>query len=81
HLEVETVINKIREGRLKWGDRPKLRRNDRVKHDMKELLLSEEMTSDRNERRARIRLGGYVVDFELHLLVSHVFLAPGRVSL
>ncbi|GJW47328.1 hypothetical protein Tco_0078974 [Tanacetum coccineum] len=38
--------------------RPKLSRNDRVKYDMKELLLSEDMTSIRNERRARIKLGG-----------------------
>ncbi|GKB15750.1 hypothetical protein Tco_0849673, partial [Tanacetum coccineum] len=74
-LEVETIINKMREGRLKWfehvrrrpqsapvrkvealvvydirrRDRPKLRWEDRVKLDMKELLLSEDMTSDRNE--------------------------------
>ncbi|GJZ66761.1 hypothetical protein Tco_0623457 [Tanacetum coccineum] len=82
-LEVETIINKMREGRLRWfrhvrrrpqsspvrrvetlvvdslrkRGRPKLRWEDRVKHDMKELLLSEDMTSDRNEWRARIRLG------------------------
>ncbi|GJT59291.1 hypothetical protein Tco_1002824 [Tanacetum coccineum] len=81
-LEVETIINKMREGRLRWfghvrrrpqsspvrrvkvlvvdglrrRGRPKLRWEDRVKHDMKELLLSEDMTSDRNEWRARIRL-------------------------
>ncbi|GJY18037.1 hypothetical protein Tco_0389528, partial [Tanacetum coccineum] len=36
---------------------PKLRWEDRVKHDMKEVLLSEDMTSNRNEWRARIRLG------------------------
>ncbi|GJV21441.1 hypothetical protein Tco_1370461 [Tanacetum coccineum] len=85
-LEVETIINKMREGRLRWfghvkrrpqsapvrkvealvinglrtGGRPKLRWEDRVKLDMKELLLSEDMTSDRNEWRARIRLGGSV---------------------
>ncbi|GJU39989.1 hypothetical protein Tco_1192946 [Tanacetum coccineum] len=78
-LEVETIINKIREGRLRWfghvrrrpqsapvrrvealvvdgmrrRGRPKLRWEDRVKLDMKELLLSEDMTSDRNEWRAR----------------------------
>nr|GEY30296.1 retrovirus-related Pol polyprotein LINE-1 [Tanacetum cinerariifolium] len=83
-LEVESIINKIREVRLRWfghvrripqsalvrrvealvvdglrrRGRPKLRWEDRVKHDMKELLLSEDMTSDRNEWRARIRLGG-----------------------
>nr|GEW06150.1 hydroxycinnamoyl-CoA quinate/shikimate transferase [Tanacetum cinerariifolium] len=83
-LEVETIINKTREGRLRWfryvrrrpqsapvrrvealvvdGERrrgrPKLRWEDRVKHDLKELLLSEDMTSDRNEWRARISLGG-----------------------
>nr|GEX48475.1 putative cytochrome P450 [Tanacetum cinerariifolium] len=74
-LEVETIINKMREGRLRWfghvrrrsqsspvrrvealvvdglrrRGRPKLRWEDRVKHDLKELLLSEYMTSDRNE--------------------------------
>ncbi|GJT06548.1 ataxia telangiectasia mutated family protein [Tanacetum coccineum] len=83
-LEVETIVNKMREGRLRWFGhvrrkpqstpirivealivdglrrrrRPKLRWEDRVKHDMKELLLSEDMTSNRNEWRARIRLGG-----------------------
>nr|GEY68845.1 hypothetical protein [Tanacetum cinerariifolium] len=79
--EVVTIINKMREGRLRWfghvrrrprsspvrivealvvddlrrRGRPKLRWEDRVKYDMKDLLLSEDMTSDRNERRARIR--------------------------
>ncbi|GJS60271.1 hypothetical protein Tco_0655055 [Tanacetum coccineum] len=41
---------------LRRRGRPKLRWEDKVKHDMKELLLSEDMTSDRNEWRARIRL-------------------------
>ncbi|GJW39504.1 hypothetical protein Tco_0065349 [Tanacetum coccineum] len=83
-FEVETIINKMREGRLRWfghvrkrpqsapvrrvealivkglkrRGRPKLRRQDRVKLDMKELLLSKDMTIDRNEWRARIRLEG-----------------------
>ncbi|GKD88736.1 hypothetical protein Tco_1364243, partial [Tanacetum coccineum] len=39
---------------LRRRGRPKLRWEDRVKNDMKELLLSEGMTSDRNEWRARI---------------------------
>ncbi|GJV69189.1 hypothetical protein Tco_1484698 [Tanacetum coccineum] len=78
-LEVETIINKMREERLRWfghvrrrpqsapvrrvealvvdsirrRGRPKLRWEDRVKLDMKELLLSEDMTSDRNEWRAK----------------------------
>nr|GEW30909.1 ribonuclease H-like domain-containing protein [Tanacetum cinerariifolium] len=34
---------------LRRRGRPKLRWEDRVKHDMKELLLSEDMTSNRNE--------------------------------
>ncbi|GJU14711.1 hypothetical protein Tco_1142677 [Tanacetum coccineum] len=38
--------------------RPKLRWEDRLKKDMKELLLSEEMTSDRNAWRDRIRISG-----------------------
>nr|GEV15765.1 craniofacial development protein 2-like [Tanacetum cinerariifolium] len=68
-LEVKTIINKMREGQLRWfghvrrspqsvpvrrveglvfegvrrRGRPKLRREDRVKHDMKELLLSEDI--------------------------------------
>ncbi|GJS58167.1 hypothetical protein Tco_0652951 [Tanacetum coccineum] len=57
-LGVETIVNKMREGRLRRRGRPKLRWEDRVKHDMKELLLSKDMTSDRDEWRARIRLGG-----------------------
>ncbi|GJV65766.1 hypothetical protein Tco_1476594 [Tanacetum coccineum] len=39
---------------LRRRGRPKLGWEDRVKHDMKELLLSEDMTFDRNEWRARI---------------------------
>nr|GEX82904.1 retrovirus-related Pol polyprotein LINE-1 [Tanacetum cinerariifolium] len=34
---------------LRRRGRPKLKWEDRVKHDIKELLLSEDMTSDRNE--------------------------------
>ncbi|GKD43590.1 hypothetical protein Tco_1268235, partial [Tanacetum coccineum] len=41
---------------LRRRGRPKLRWVDRIKQDMKELLLSEDMTSDRNEWRARIRI-------------------------
>nr|GEY99094.1 putative cytochrome P450 [Tanacetum cinerariifolium] len=74
-LEVETIINKMRDGRLRWfghvrrrpqsapvrrveglvagslrrRGRPKLRWEDRVKLEKKELLLSEDMTFDRNE--------------------------------
>ncbi|GKC69482.1 hypothetical protein Tco_1115365 [Tanacetum coccineum] len=83
-LEVKTIINKTREGRLRWfrhvrrrpesapvrrvealvvdgsrrRGRSKLRWKDIVKNDMNELLLSEDMTSDRNKWMARIRLGG-----------------------
>ncbi|GKE66058.1 hypothetical protein Tco_1520219 [Tanacetum coccineum] len=42
---------------LRRRGRPKLSWEDRLKLDMKELLLSEDMTSDRNEWRARTRLG------------------------
>nr|GEX56522.1 putative reverse transcriptase domain-containing protein [Tanacetum cinerariifolium] len=42
---------------LRRRDRSKLRSEDRVKHDINGLLLSEDMTSDRNKWRARIRLG------------------------
>ncbi|GJX32437.1 retrovirus-related pol polyprotein LINE-1, partial [Tanacetum coccineum] len=38
--------------------RPKLRWEDRLKQDMKELFLSEDMTSDRNAWRDRIRISG-----------------------
>ncbi|GKC19806.1 retrovirus-related pol polyprotein LINE-1 [Tanacetum coccineum] len=83
-LKVETIINKTREGRLRWfghvrrrpqptpvrrvedlvvdglrrRGRPKLRWVDKIKQDMKELLLYEDMTSDRNEWKARIRIDG-----------------------
>ncbi|GKB27583.1 autophagy protein 5 [Tanacetum coccineum] len=40
---------------------PKLRWEDRLKQDMKELLLSEEMTSDRKAWRDRIRRSGIPV--------------------
>ena len=83
-LGVESIINKLREGRLRWfghvkrrpqtapvrrveamvvegmrrRGRPKLRWEDRLKLDMKELLLSEDMTSDRNAWRDRISSSG-----------------------
>nr|GEV94762.1 hypothetical protein [Tanacetum cinerariifolium] len=73
-LDVDSISNKMREGRLRWfghikrrpqsasvrrveamvveglrrRGRPKLRWEDRLKMDMKELRLSEDMTSDRN---------------------------------
>ena len=82
-LEVENIISKMREGRLRWfghvrrrlqsvpvrriealvvdgvrrRGRPKLRWEDRLKLDMKELLLSEDMISDRKAWRDRIRIG------------------------
>ncbi|GJZ67530.1 hypothetical protein Tco_0630770 [Tanacetum coccineum] len=83
-LDVDSIIDKMREGRLRWfghvkrrpqtapvrrveallvdssrrRGRPKLRWEDRLKQDMKELLLSEDMTSDRNAWRDRIRISG-----------------------
>nr|GEV81799.1 hypothetical protein [Tanacetum cinerariifolium] len=102
-LEVETIINKLREGRLRWfghvrrrpqsapvmrvealvvdgvriRGRPKLRWEDIVKHDLKELLLSEDMTSNRNEWRARISgLDGSPFVFSclsMHALVCLLF--------
>nr|GEX77477.1 hypothetical protein [Tanacetum cinerariifolium] len=45
------------EGSRRRG-RPKLRWEDRLKMDMKELCLSKEMTSDRNAWRDRIRING-----------------------
>nr|GEY30214.1 histone-lysine N-methyltransferase EZA1 [Tanacetum cinerariifolium] len=73
-LEVDSIIDKMREGRLRWLEhvnrrpqsalvrrveamvvegtrrrgRPKIRWEDRLKMDMKELRLSEDMISDRN---------------------------------
>nr|GEU71981.1 putative cytochrome P450 [Tanacetum cinerariifolium] len=49
-VEALVVDGLMRRGGLK------LRWEDRVKHNMKEFLLSEDMTSDRIEWRARIRL-------------------------
>ncbi|GJW58861.1 hypothetical protein Tco_0105592, partial [Tanacetum coccineum] len=57
-LDVDSIIDKMREGRLRRRGRPKLRWEDRLKQDMKELLLSEDMTSDRNAWRDRIRING-----------------------
>nr|GEV49004.1 integrator complex subunit 11 [Tanacetum cinerariifolium] len=53
-LDVNSIIDKMREGR----GGPKLRWEDRLKQDIKELLLSEDMTSDRNAWRDRIRITG-----------------------
>lgn len=84
NLEVVSIIDKLREGRLRWfghvmrrlriepvrrvealtvdgvrrRGRPKRRLEDRLKIDMRELLLTEDMTSDRNVWRARIRIEG-----------------------
>ncbi|GKF38352.1 hypothetical protein Tco_0118413, partial [Tanacetum coccineum] len=43
---------------LRRRGRPKLRWEDKLKQDMKELLLSEDMTSDRSAWRDRISIGG-----------------------
>nr|GEU56051.1 retrovirus-related Pol polyprotein LINE-1 [Tanacetum cinerariifolium] len=51
-LDVDSIIDKMREGR----GIPKLRWEDRLKRDIKELCLSEDMTSDRNAWRDRIRI-------------------------
>ncbi|GKD69888.1 retrovirus-related pol polyprotein LINE-1, partial [Tanacetum coccineum] len=83
-VDVDSIIDKMREGRLRWfghvkrrpktapvrrieamlveesrkRGRPKLRWEDRLKKNMKELLLSEDMTFDRNAWRDRIRISG-----------------------
>ncbi|GJX36428.1 hypothetical protein Tco_0247985 [Tanacetum coccineum] len=49
---VETIVV---DGVRRRG-RPKLRWEDKLKTDLKELLLSEEMTSDRNSWRTMIRV-------------------------
>nr|GEX35702.1 retrovirus-related Pol polyprotein LINE-1 [Tanacetum cinerariifolium] len=81
-LDVDYIVEKMREGRLRWfghvkrrprnasvrrveamkvkgsrrRGRPKLRWEDGLKMDMKELLLSEDMAFDRNAWRDRIRI-------------------------
>ncbi|GJT84351.1 hypothetical protein Tco_1058693 [Tanacetum coccineum] len=76
-LDVDSIIDKMREGRLRWfghvkrrpqnapvrrvegsmrRGRPKLRWEDRLKQDMMELLLSVDMTTDRNAWRDKIRI-------------------------
>nr|GEV37345.1 hypothetical protein [Tanacetum cinerariifolium] len=83
-LDVDSIIDKMREGRLRWFrhvwrrpqstpvkrvramlvegsrrmGRPKRRWVDRLNQDMKELILFEDMTSDRNAWRDRIRISG-----------------------
>nr|GEU39070.1 retrovirus-related Pol polyprotein LINE-1 [Tanacetum cinerariifolium] len=83
-LDVDSIIDRMREGRLRWfghvkrrtetapvrrveamlvegsrmKGRPKLRWEDRLKQDIKELLLSEDMTTDMNAWRDRIRISG-----------------------
>ncbi|GKE22629.1 retrovirus-related pol polyprotein LINE-1 [Tanacetum coccineum] len=68
--DIVLVSESAKDGLRRRG-RHKLRWEDRVKHDMKELLLSEDMTSDRNEyyldrldRWARIRLEGFMEGVE-----------------
>ncbi|GJW40840.1 zinc finger, PHD-type containing protein [Tanacetum coccineum] len=102
--QVATVVNKMREGRLRWfghvkrrpqsapvrrvetivvdgvrrRGRPKLRWKDTLKTDLKELLLSEDMTSDRNSWRTRIR---EFLAYRVHALLSEVFLEVVPLSL
>ncbi|GKB01184.1 retrovirus-related pol polyprotein LINE-1 [Tanacetum coccineum] len=80
-LDVDSIVDKMREGRLRWfghvkrrpqntmvrkvesmevegSRRPKLRWENRLKLDIKELFLSVDMTSDRNVWRDRIRISG-----------------------
>nr|GEU53212.1 putative cytochrome P450 [Tanacetum cinerariifolium] len=97
-LEVESILHKTREGRLRWfghvkrtpqtapvrrvkalfvdglrrRGRPKLRCEDELKQDMKELLLSEDMTSNRNAWRARIN----ICPFRLWPFFVYAALAP-----
>ncbi|GKC30685.1 hypothetical protein Tco_1037979, partial [Tanacetum coccineum] len=54
---VRRVEALVVEGSRRRG-RPKLRLEDRLKMDMKELRLSEDMTSDRNVWKDRIRISG-----------------------
>nr|GEX68842.1 polyprotein, putative [Tanacetum cinerariifolium] len=56
---VRRVEAMVVEGSRRRG-RPKLRWEDRLKMDMKELRLSEDMTSDRNAWRDRIRISRLV---------------------
>ncbi|GJX62682.1 putative pre-mRNA-processing factor 6-like [Tanacetum coccineum] len=82
NLQATTIVNKMREVRLRWfghvkrrpqsapvrrvetiavdgvrrRGRPKLRWEDTLKTDLKELMLSVDMTSDRNSWRTRIRV-------------------------
>ncbi|GKE76975.1 hypothetical protein Tco_1543095, partial [Tanacetum coccineum] len=82
NIQVATIVNKMREGRLRWfghvkripqsapvrrvenivvdgvrrRGKPKLKWEDRLKTDLKELLLSEDMTSDRNSWKTAIRV-------------------------
>ncbi|GJU74241.1 hypothetical protein Tco_1265646 [Tanacetum coccineum] len=101
-LDVDSIIDKMREERLRWfrhvkrrpqtalvrrmkalvvegsrrRGRPKLRWEDRLKMDMKELRLSEDMTSDRNAWRDRIRISGLMVCFgfvSLSILEHHPY--------
>ncbi|GJY10408.1 ataxia telangiectasia mutated family protein [Tanacetum coccineum] len=95
-LDFDSIIDKMREGRLRWfghlkrrpqtapvrrveamvvdgsrrRGRPKLRWEDRLKQDMKELRLSEDMTSDRNAWRDRIRTIEYGVSISIGYGVS-----------
>nr|GEW69580.1 hypothetical protein [Tanacetum cinerariifolium] len=85
-LDVDSIIDKMREERLRWfghvkrrlqsapvrrveamvvegsrrKGRPKLRWEDRLKMDMKELCLSKDMTYGRNSWRDRIRISSLV---------------------
>ncbi|GJR67847.1 hypothetical protein Tco_0013912 [Tanacetum coccineum] len=60
---IEALANMVEVAELRMlssrrRGRPKLRWEDMLKNDMKELLLSKDMTSYRNEWRPRIRLVG-----------------------
>ncbi|GKA72708.1 hypothetical protein Tco_0778924 [Tanacetum coccineum] len=95
-LDFDSIIDKMREGRLRWfghlkrrpqtapvrrvkamvvdgsrrRGRPKLRWEDRLKQDLKELRLSGDMTSDRNAWKDRIRTSRLCSILE-QVLVTH----------
>nr|GFA95116.1 retrovirus-related Pol polyprotein LINE-1 [Tanacetum cinerariifolium] len=58
---------------MRGRDRPKLRWEDKVKLGMKELLLSKDMTSDRNEWRAKTSLRALLASALLALCLFFSF--------
>ncbi|GJY48880.1 hypothetical protein Tco_0438836 [Tanacetum coccineum] len=56
NLQVATIVNKMREGRLRWFGHVKRRPQSAPVRRVETIVVDDDMTSDRNSWRTRIRV-------------------------